>query len=57
MNRDAEEKAEALRLLLSARQFLPPSDEERHHAIAVMLPALRRKPRVPAPREDQTSIL
>lgn len=52
MNRDAEEKAEALRLLLSGRRFFPPSDEERHHAIAVMLPALRRKPRVPAPRED-----
>jgi len=57
MNRDAEEKAEALRLLLAGHQLFPPSDEERHRAIAAVLPALRRKPRVPAPREDQTSIL
>jgi hypothetical protein len=57
MNREAKERAEALKLVLSRYQMFPPSSDEVYQAIEDMLPFIRAKRRGIPPRKDQTCIL
>jgi hypothetical protein len=57
MKQEARDRAEALRLVLSRHQMIPPSSDEIYQAIDEVLPYIRAIRRGVLPREDQTSIL
>jgi hypothetical protein len=57
MSREAQERAEALRLVLSRRQMFPPSSDELYPAIEETLRCIRAKRRGIEPREDQIAMV